>query len=293
MKLYYKLQALCLFTMFVLFSAAFAQHPYQDTEIGHEEVFFQFAAFSSDRGDEEGRYAPEGVRASPQPEVEEYVAYASKYVWRGLDLVNGSVLQPKISLSQCNFTATLWGNFDLSNVNNNAGKFSEVDIKLDYSSFFKLCSLPLRYSFGIIHYVYPATSDPDTTETYVGISFESYISTAFFTYYDFDEVNGWYLNLACWKKWENIFCPRRFLTIGFEARASLGWGNKQYNEFYFGVEQNRFLDLLFTLGMPSTYYCWNFAPFISYSYLVAPSIRENNVFPSSNLWGGIALSRTF
>ena len=87
--------------------------------------------------------------------------YFGKYIWRGQNINDESVLQTNVSGSAYGFTGSIWANIDLTNgsqsVPNNAGEFSEIDYTLDYSA-----SIPgakkLGVSVGVIHYLFPNTT---------------------------------------------------------------------------------------------------------------------------------------
>jgi hypothetical protein len=62
------------------------------------------------------------------------VDYFGKYILRGQNLDDDPVLQSNISASYGKLTASLWGNFELTNINGNSGDFTELDYSLDYSN---------------------------------------------------------------------------------------------------------------------------------------------------------------
>ena len=58
--------------------------------------------------------------------------FFGKYIWRGQNLSDDPVFQPGVSVGYGNFTAGVWGNMDLTNINGNSGDFSEMDYSIDY-----------------------------------------------------------------------------------------------------------------------------------------------------------------
>lgn len=50
-------------------------------------------------------------------EIEAELTVASKYVWRGLNLVNDWVVQPGLTVSRGPISVGLWGNFEPTNWN--------------------------------------------------------------------------------------------------------------------------------------------------------------------------------
>ncbi len=99
--------------------------------------------------------------------------YFSKYIWRGQNVDNSSVLQPAFSASAYGFTGSIWSNIDMTNRSktapDNAWEFSEYDLTLDYTG-----AIPgfnwLSGSVGTIYYQFPNTQLNPTTEIYGGFS---------------------------------------------------------------------------------------------------------------------------
>ncbi len=60
--------------------------------------------------------------------------YFGKYIWRGQNISDDPVFQPSISAGYAGLTASIWGNIELTNINDNSGDFSEIDYSLDYSA---------------------------------------------------------------------------------------------------------------------------------------------------------------
>jgi Bacterial protein of unknown function (Gcw_chp) len=225
-------------------------------------------------------------------EVAASLTYASKYVWRGLNLVDDSVLQPELSASKCGFNLAVWGNMDATTVNGHSWQFSEVDIILDYSNTFKCQSFELNYSIGTIHYIYPTTDNPNTWELFTGLELNTYLHPTVVAYYDCDEIKGWYITYGINHTWERILCPCKDFEVGVDLAASVGWGSSNFNNVYYAYDYSSLLDLLFTVSLPTTWKCWEISPFFSASYLTNDSIRHR-VYPNTNFWGGVTLSRSF
>ena len=57
--------------------------------------------------------------------------FSGKYIWRGQNLNDDQVFQPGISAAYGNFTAGIWGNLDLTGINDRNGDFLEMDYYLD------------------------------------------------------------------------------------------------------------------------------------------------------------------
>lgn len=72
-------------------------------------------------------------------EIEAELTVASKYVWRGINLVNDWVIQPGVILSSGPFSVGLWANLESSNWNlpnytsTPRGRVTELDVTLAYT----------------------------------------------------------------------------------------------------------------------------------------------------------------
>ncbi len=131
----------------------------------------------------------------------------SAYVWRGITLNDGLVVQPSLLLQKESFEIFFWGNINIDDYDGTleTDEFSEIDIDLSYST--ELVGLDV--TFGVIQYLYPndgsmISSDGDpivqsgTAETYVKLTrgLGKGLSMRLEAFYDFDEVKDGYGKLA-------------------------------------------------------------------------------------------------
>lgn len=216
----------------------------------------------------------------------------SKYIWRGQNVIDDWVLQPGASVGYKGLTASVWGNMDLHGELVDDREFSELDYALDYSNTFPGQNV-LGYSVGVIYYDFMNMQHvPDTSEAYGGLTADVPLSPAIRAYYDFDEIDGTYVQLSVGhtidkvKAWtENCYC-------GAQIGASLGWGSRGYNEGYFGVDDGALNDLTLTAGLPLCLGKWTIKPVVGYSTLIDDDIRTATA-KSDNLWGGVSAAYEF
>ena len=224
--------------------------------------------------------------------------YYSKYIWRGQNIDDRSVLQPTISASAYGFTGSIWGNIDLTNKSktapDNAWEFSEFDWTLDYTT-----TLPdanwLSVSVGTIYYRFPNQPSPlnETTEIYTGFSLPTVPLTPSFKWYrDVDEIKGSYFQFGIGKLFEKIYVMNDNCYCGLQLGASYGWGNAAYDKGYFGVNSGQSNDLTLSAALCTQVYTWMIKPSINYSTMLSNSIREATD-KSDNLWVGIGISTSF
>ena len=149
----------------------------------------------------------------------------NKYVWRGMIANPDAVLQPDLSASLLGIGVGFWGNVDLTDIHDNAWNFTEVDYTASYG-----LSLPLLdLAGGLIHYDFPNSEAPATTEFFVAATANVLLSPSVTYYYDFDEIDGAYLALSA--SHATPLTPAIDLEIG----ANLGIGSDGWHTGYFGV----------------------------------------------------------
>lgn len=222
------------------------------------------------------------------------VDYAGKYIWRGQRLVDDPVLQPAVSATAGNLTASVWGNMELTNINGNSGDFSEVDYSIDYSA--ELEGIEgVSWSVGAIYYDFPGTDAPDTAEIYGGLGFDMPLNPSVTLYRDIDEADGTYVAGSVSHSVEEIGRIGDELPVGLEVGASLGWGSGLYNKYYWAAEQSKLNDLALWVNFPVRAGEWTVGPTVRYVTLVSDDIRDSDVYGTASdfLVAGVSLRRTF
>jgi hypothetical protein len=222
--------------------------------------------------------------------------YFSKYIWRGQNVDNSSVLQPTVSASAYGFTGSFWGNLDMTNKSktapDNAGEFSEYDLTLDYTT-----TIPdfnwVSWSVGTIYYQFPNTHVDSTTEIYGGFSLTTVPLTPSFKWYrDIQAINGSYFQYSIGQTFDKVYVMNENCYCGLLLGASYGWGNAAYDRGYFGVNSGQSNDLTLSAALCTQVYTWMIKPSINYSTMLGNSIRDATD-KSENLWVGVGISTTF
>ena len=195
----------------------------------------------------------------------------SRYVWRGQRLTNDWSFQPSITLGVGGFSFNAWGSMDLTAVNegpgllipenplsdpsdNNEGlrgQFSEIDYTISYAHSFEHVSI----DFGSLFYTFPprSASLAATTEVYGGVSFDSAPGAPSATVYvDVDEAiadggdPGVYVMIGAEQRIP--FGHPNF--AGLDLSGSIGFVNRGFTQFYYGIEESGLHDGSFTLSLP-------------------------------------------
>ncbi len=202
------------------------------------------------------------------------VDYASKYVWRGIELNEDFVVQPSFTMNWGNFSANIWASVDTTDFNDRRWDAQEVDYTLSYNF---SCG-NIDYSTGIIYYDFPGTKgDSATREVFLGMSAGNCLLQPSLTvYYDFDEANGFYVNAGVGHSMS--FCNER---LSLDLAANVGWGDEDYHDYYFDGNANRPVrnsgpsDL--KLGVSATYALNSAAsitPYVAYTTLLDADLRD-------------------
>ena len=222
--------------------------------------------------------------------------YFSKYIWRGQNVDNSSVLQPAVSASAYGFTGSIWTNLDLTNKSktapDNAWEFSEYDLTLDYTT-----TIPdfnwVSWSVGTIYYQFPNTQFNPTTEIYGGFSLTTVPLTPTFKWYrDVQEIHGSYFQYSIGQTFDKLYVMNDKCYCGLLLGASYGWGNATYNRGYFGVNSGQSNDLTLSAALCTQVDTWMIKPSINYSTMLGNSIRDATE-KSDNLWVGVGISTSF
>jgi len=214
------------------------------------------------------------------------VNYMGKYVWRGQLLNDDPVVQPSVGFQVGKLYLNVWGNMDTTQYNDNGGEFNEVDFTVDYSD--KITDL-LGYSVGAIRYEFPNTDLDATTEIYAGLNLDTFLTPSVKVYYDIDDIEGTYVSFGIG---HSIAITE---TIALDMGASMGWGNENYNEGYWGVDNSSAQDLTLTMALPIAMGSWTLTPSVNYVTLLDSDLKESDAYATESdyFYAGIGLSTTF
>jgi len=157
----------------------------------------------------------------------------SAYVWRGITANDGLVVQPSVDVSANGFAVNVWANYDIDDYNGKAeeNNFSEIDLTASYA--FKLGNVDA--SVGVIEYTFPSTNPdvgprslPSTGEIFAGLGYDLGHGFAVSTklYYDFDEVDDFYLTAGL----GYTYSINDKTTLGLSGLIS--YAGEDFSEFY-------------------------------------------------------------
>lgn len=242
-----------------------------------------------------GGFGGRDARAGDEWSFEFDATVNSKYVWRGINLVDAPVFQPTAAVSFGRWTFSAWGNMETINANRYGrhGKatndFTEVDLTVDYSWQWE----KLKFSLGVIHYIFPNTGTTSTTEVYGGVGLDCLLEPTVTVYQDIDEAHGTYVTLGLSHAFEDVCKPTAGTSMDIEIGGTVGWGSSSHNAFYYGVGESGLTDFTASVGFPVDLgKGWTLKPAVNYSTLLNQSIR-NAQSPDTNVWFGLSLTYSF
>jgi len=148
--------------------------------------------------------------------------FASAYVWRGITFNDGLVVQPYVDVAAGNgFAINVWGNYDIDDYDNTLddNEFSEIDLTLSYGFSLE----PVDITVGHIEYLFP-NGGAGTSEVFLSayISPIDGISAGIDAYYDYDEVEDYYVSASL------AYDVTLDSGLGLGAGASAGYAGEDF-----------------------------------------------------------------
>jgi len=210
--------------------------------------------------------------------------FVSRYVWRGIALSEGPVLQPSMWFSFYGATLTVWGNFVL-NDEANQGQLNEVDFNLGYVYQHKNFFVGSLFLF----YLYPHQDIDPTGEGSIILGFQKgpfKIFTA--QLIDIIAAPGAYFGLV-----GGSFEKELHSKLSLKTSVGVGWANGKFNEANFEVpmaKANVFvwnLDLNWYIHDP-----FYLRPHMKVTTLLSSDLRDSVEDPTI-VSGGLALGVEF
>jgi hypothetical protein len=242
------------------------------------------------------------VLAQEDVVVEMKTAVLSDYVFRGQLRNDDPIAASEVSISKGIFDLDIRGNMDLTDITDNQQQFTEFQIDLGFEKQVydnpgnKLLSAASIFG-GLVYYSFPESDREATTELYAGVDVTTaggvHLKPTLF--YDVDEVDGAYLDLAAYRP---IDLPLKFKALGQEFKTvltpelGLGWGSSEYNEAYWGVQDSAFSDWHAALSLMIQSDKLEFGPSIRYTDLLEADIQDGQD-DSANVIYGLSLGYKF
>ena len=213
----------------------------------------------------------------------------SAYVWRGITFNDGPVAQPSIDVTNGSFGVNVWANWDIDDYDDQLddNEFSEVDLTVYYG--FSLQKLEI--GVGVIEYLFPVAGG-STHEAYVslGLPIVGGLSVGSTFYYDFDEIDGYYVDLGL------TYAMDLTDAFSIEAGARAAYADDDFAMAYSGTDGGLYD---YTLSLSASYTlteAWSVSASINYADSLdddALADAEDGTGVDVNLYGGISVAYAF
>ncbi len=208
----------------------------------------------------------------------------SAYVWRGITINDGMVIQPSLDVSYKGFGVNVWSNLDVDDYDGEfeSGEFSEVDFTLSYGYDIDRFSLGVAYA----EFLFPGTSTESTREISATVDIDIfnglYAGLGFF--YDIDEIDDFYASAKLG------YAAQISDKFGLDFSALCGYANEDWAVANTGTD-NGFHDYL--LSATATYTVienLDLSVYLNYADSIDDDVlAEQEV----DLYGGVGLYYSF
>lgn len=239
--------------------------------------------------------------AEDKPTASVDAAILSKYVWRGYELSNDSiVVQPSLTAGYWGFRFGIWGNLDLEYddgdpTTKDVSNWNETDFTIAYEKAFS----PATVGIGYIYYALDAMDD--SKEIFMSVALDVPLSPSLTVYREISHAQAWYINLGL----EDSVDLTKGMTLeisgsagyyisdndGFvEVDDTLTPTTKKYKNFHNGL-------ISAAVSIPVAEY-FTIAPTVSYSFPLSKEADNLITYlsisnDSSFFYGGVILSMSF
>jgi uncharacterized protein (TIGR02001 family) len=215
------------------------------------------------------------------------VGLYSAYVWRGQVLNDNMVVQPSVTVAKGPFSLNIWGNWNASQ--NAASDTGEIDYTAAYTL---LDTDAVTMDIGAIFYTFPGNGNEasPTEEVFASTTFNNVLFTPVASiYYDVDQVDGFYGNLAISQGVEISD------AMTAEIGGSIGYGTKNYNQYYFGNNTHNGAVNDYNVYVSTEYALTenlSLGALLQYTALDS-GVDDSGYEANDLLWGGVNLSYSF
>ena len=233
-----------------------------------------------------------------KPTASADVGAFSKYVWRGYELSDDSVvIQPSASVGYKGFGLNLWGNLDtdVDGTLDDDSEFNEIDMTLSYDKSFG----PVALGVGYIYYGLDGLDDAE--EIYLSVGLDVLLSPTLTVYREIADLQGWYFSFGI----SHSFSLPKDITldlagsVGYYCSEDDGFVELDRNLNPTNNRYSNFHDALISMGLtiPLGKY-FSVCPMVAYSFplsdeaddlITAGSFSNDSDF----FYGGVTFSMSF
>jgi len=225
----------------------------------------------------------------------------NKYVFRGQLVNDDPVTQSTVTIKKGMFELAFFGNMDLTDINEDSGDFTEMDVRLGIDKqIFSRANGILRsvdVLAGVEYFSFPNTDRDSTAEVYAGarVTLPYNIVSETVAHLDVDEASGGvYLSEEIKRdfKLTKVSLFKRDFEVVATPKFGIGVGSAEYNENYWDVDEfctsNLFAEIAVMLKNEKI----EFGPSIRYVSVVGDDLRDE-VVDNEHVVYGFSLGMKF
>ena len=218
--------------------------------------------------------------------IEGEVDCVSRYLWHGISLTEGPVLQSSAKAQMRGLSLLVWTNYVLAD-DPNQRKLTELDLEIGYAWHSRRWAL--RPEIDVTHYFVPFLRGDVRTEITAGATLSvllgAHISAVTSHHVNLAPHAGAYFGEAGVR-----FSPGIYHHLHMEAASLIGVGSALFNQFYLGVPKstvNVFESGVLVAWVPREWlYVW---PHAEFSTIVDGGLRSSTISPTS-IVGGLGVT---
>lgn len=210
----------------------------------------------------------------------------SRYVWRGIALSDGWVVQPDVWVSAGGATVSVWTSMPLQG--DDRYYLSDVDATASYG--LELWSLGIEPSVAV--YMYPA-GDPTSVEAAVALAYPlgPFSITSNHSVEVLSSPGAYFGDIGV-EYSRDIICDR----VALEANGWTGVGSSRFNEANIGVSRFALNAAGVGVGVPVSWGILTIRPHAEFSTIIDGVLRDRlaaDGVPATNLSVGVSLGMEF
>ena len=213
------------------------------------------------------------------------VAFLGKYIWRGYELSDKSmVVQPSITFAYKGSAFNIWGNLDPDPPDSNA-VLNETDLTVSYDASIGFFGLGAGYIY------YGLDGMDDTQEIYLKASYDGFLTPTLTMYRDISSLPGYYFNLGL----SHSFSLTDAIILNLSGAFGYSISNDDSiveagtNDKYKGLQDGM---LSASLSIPAAKYI-TVSPTVSYAFAISDKAEDSLGISTGDAFCGLVLSFAF
>jgi hypothetical protein len=203
-------------------------------------------------------------------------SFLSKYVWRGFELSDDSIIiQPSMTIGYNGFAFNAWSNLDTGA--EGGADLNETDLTVSYDT--KVGSFGLGGG-----YIYYGLAGDDTQEFYAKASYDTLLAPTLIIYKDFDAFPGYYMSLGL----SHSISLTDAVALNLSGSVGYYIQTESTGDKFSGLQDGL---VSASLSIPVAKYV-TVAPTVSYSFALTDKAKDL-LGTSGNMYGGVVLTFSF